>query len=192
MSHDLRIAVAQINLWVTDIDRNAERIIECVRQAVEQEADVVVFPELTLSGYLPEDLLMRPELQRSMDAAMARILANVGDIYAVIGLPEKTQTGLYNAACVVHRHKIIATYYKQCLPNYGVFDEKRYFKTGTHPCVVDMRGHRIAITICEDLWHLAQPSNSAPSSQSSSSASTLHRTMFKKLRNASKCFAIAS
>lgn len=157
MSQSIRIAMAQINLLVGAVDENARHIIQAVKRARnELHAQVVVFPELALTGYPPEDLLLRPEFHDQVLAALELIKQEVGDIYVVLGYPRQARGGLYNAAAVIHQHAIIATYHKQHLPNYSVFDEKRYFSPGTEACVVDISGQPMGITICEDIW-MAQP-----------------------------------
>ncbi len=153
----LKVVMAQINLLVGDIDGNAERIIGCAREAHESHAaDMVVFPELTLTGYPPEDLLLRPSLVQRVDKALSRILAAAVDTVLVFGLPLQREDRLFNALVVVRGSQLLATYYKQCLPNYQVFDEHRYFAAGAEPCVLELFGTRIGFTVCEDLWE-AEP-----------------------------------
>ena len=119
----------------------------------ERAAPVVVFPELTLSGYPPEDLLLRPSIEVRVEQALARICAEMdGSGYAVIGYPRRENGTLYNVAGVLHRGQVVAEYRKQCLPNYQVFDEKRYFSAGSEPCVVDIEGVQVGLSICEDIW----------------------------------------
>ena len=150
----LVVVMAQVNPLVGDIDGNAAAIIARSREAVAaHEAPVVVFPELTLSGYPPEDLLLRPSIERRVEQSLERILAAMtGPAWAVIGYPRRQDGVLYNVAGVLHRGKIIAEYRKQELPNYQVFDEKRYFRAGTQPCVVEIAGVRVGLSICEDIW----------------------------------------
>ncbi|MBI5460998.1 MAG: NAD+ synthase [Gammaproteobacteria bacterium] len=153
MSNRLRIVMAQINLLVGDVRGNAQQVIEtALRARDELHAQVVVFPELTLTGYPPEDLLLRPGMQMHVLAALERIKHEVRGIYIVVGHPHHATGGLYNAASVIHDGHILATAHKQHLPNYSVFDEKRYFTPGSEPCVVDIEGLRLGITICEDIW----------------------------------------
>jgi len=117
-----------------------------------KEADIVLFPELTLTSYPPEDLLLRKGLYTQLDVAMARIGREVHDIDLLVGYPRRTAAGLYNACSVIRHGRIIATYHKQHLPNYSVFDEKRYFVPGDRACVFDLRGIPTALSICEDIW----------------------------------------
>jgi NAD+ synthase (glutamine-hydrolysing) len=150
----LNILMAQMNTLVGDFDGNTERVVEIIRWA-ERECDVpvVVFPELTLSGYPPEDLLLRPSIELRVERALDRIRAELtGSAYAIIGYPRKLEGRLYNVAGVMHRGQIVAEYRKQRLPNYAVFDEKRYFNAGDEPCLVDIEGVRVALSICEDIW----------------------------------------
>lgn len=149
----IRVVMAQLNFLVGDIDGNARRVVESARRArAELNADLVVFPELTLTGYPPEDLLLRPSLANRVDRALAEVAGAGIESAIVIGFPETTEDGLFNALSVIHRGRRIATYHKQRLPNYQVFDEQRYFRAGGSPCLVELFGARIAFTICEDLW----------------------------------------
>jgi NAD+ synthase (glutamine-hydrolysing) len=153
MTERLKIAMAQLNAVVGDITGNANKIIEACKYArLNLGADCVVFPELTLTGYPPEDLLLRPGFQRHVSKVLDNLVGKISGIDVVIGYPEKTEQGLFNAASVVREGRILATYHKQILPNYGVFDEKRYFMSGTDPLVVPIRGVEVGITICEDVW----------------------------------------
>jgi NAD+ synthase (glutamine-hydrolysing) len=150
----LNILMAQMNTLVGDFAGNTARVIETISRAGSAaDATIVVFPELTLSGYPPEDLLLRPSIERRVEQSLQRILAAItGPAWAVIGYPRRQDGVLYNVAGVLHRGKIIAEYRKQELPNYQVFDEKRYFRAGTEPCVVDIAGVRVGLSICEDIW----------------------------------------
>jgi NAD+ synthase (glutamine-hydrolysing) len=150
----LNILMAQMNTLVGDFDGNTTRVIEVIQQAQqEREAPVVVFPELTLCGYPPEDLLLRPSISLRVKQSLERIQAAMdGSAYAVIGYPRREEGVLYNVAGVLHRGEIIAEYRKQQLPNYQVFDEKRYFSPGDQPCVVNIAGVALGLSICEDIW----------------------------------------
>jgi len=153
MTQKLKVIIAQLNFLVGDIDGNTEIVIESSRKAIdEHSADMIVFPELTLTGYPMEDLLLRPSLKNRVGNAIDRILSTNLDITIVLGYPSFSNSKLYNALGVIHRGEIIATYFKQCLPNYQVFDEKRYFEPGNETCIVEVRNIRCAFTICEDLW----------------------------------------
>ena len=150
---NLRIAIAQIDLLVGDIAGNARRVLETARRARDElQAQAVVFPELALAGYPPEDLIQRPGFIQQIDRALRELVGAVSGIDVVVGFPEK-QTGMpYNSAAVLRDGAIHAVYRKHALPNYGVFDEKRYFLPGTEPCVFDLQGVPVGITICEDVW----------------------------------------
>ncbi|MGB6976930.1 MAG: NAD+ synthase [Gammaproteobacteria bacterium] len=155
MSSTLRVVLAQIDLLVGDIEGNADKIIAQSRRARDQfKADLVVFPELSLTSYPPEDLLLRPALYQRVNAALQKLQDNLKDIDVIIGYPAQTPEGFYyNKASLIHKGAIAVSYCKQILPNYSVFDEKRYFKPGHRPCVTTIKGIPVAITICEDMWH---------------------------------------
>ncbi len=156
MSTPIRVLMAQLNLRVGDIPGNTERVIETALKARdEHKADLVLFPELALSGYPPEDLLLRPSLELRIEQALERIKADVSGITLVLGYPRYAGGALYNMAGVIRDGELICEYAKQCLPNYQVFDEQRYFVAGTQPGVFEHRGVRIGLSICEDIWHSA-------------------------------------
>jgi NAD+ synthase (glutamine-hydrolysing) len=150
----LRIAVAQTNLVVGDVAGNTASIIGTAQRARDEHAaDLVVFPELALTGYPPEDLLLRPGLYRQADAAVEDICRRVRGIHMVIGFPLREAGRIYNACSLLHDGRSLLTYRKQHLPNYSVFDEKRYFQPGALPVeVFSIKSTRVAISICEDLW----------------------------------------
>ena len=155
MAQQITVVLAQLNFLVGDIDGNTDLVIESARRAIsEQSADMIAFPELTLTGYPPEDLLLRPSLQRRIDKALARILTAELDIFLVIGFPMRQEAELHNALCVIKGKECLGTYFKQSLPNYQVFDEHRYFTPGSDPLLLEIMGTRCAFTICEDLWEL--------------------------------------
>jgi NAD+ synthase (glutamine-hydrolysing) len=149
----LRIALAQLNFLVGDVQGNAARVIEATRRAVATErADLVLFPELTLSGYPPEDLLFHRGFRRQIEAGLARLKREVRDVPLVLGFPEYTSTGIYNSAALIIGGEIAAIHRKAELPNYKVFDEKRYFQAGAQPTVADCEGLRAGLLVCEDIW----------------------------------------
>ena len=152
----LRIALAQFDFPVGDVAGNAGRIIALARQARDEfGAGVVLFPELALSGYPPEDLLLRPSFLADCEAAMQRIAAGIGDgVVAVVGWPQSAGSVVYNAASVLRGGRIERTCRKRELPNYAVFDERRYFDVDpdVEPCVFEVDGVRAGVVICEDLW----------------------------------------
>ena len=153
MSATLNMVMAQLNLVVGDIDGNTTRVIEAAEQARDQlGADMIVFPELTLSGYPPEDLLLRPSLVLRLEQAMTRLQVIKG-IDLVLGAPLNGAHGLENQALVLRDGKVVVRYAKQHLPNYQVFDEKRYFVSGRETCIYEYKGVKIALLVCEDLWY---------------------------------------
>lgn len=149
----MRVALAQLNLLVGDVAGNTTRVIEtAVRARDELHADLVLFPELTLTGYPPEDLLLHRGLRRQVADAELRIQAAAKGIALVWGAPEWADGGCYNTAALAVDGAIRARYRKQALPNYAVFDEKRYFDPGNTNCVFEFGGLRCGLTICEDMW----------------------------------------
>lgn len=154
MSDHLRIVMAQLNLLVGDVGGNTLAVINAACRARDEfQARVVVFPELALTGYPPDDLLLRSDFLGEISAAIARLCREVRDVTLIVGAPLRSGTGLMNAALVIEQGRVVATYAKHCLPTYGVFDDTRYFQPGSEPCVVDIEGCRIGVTICEDAWH---------------------------------------
>ena len=150
---NLCIAIAQLDFLVGDLRGNARRVLDAAREARDRlQAHAVVFPELALAGYPPEDLILRPDFMAQAEHVLDEIASQVRGIDVILGFPEN-QTGMpYNSAAVLRDGKIHAVYRKHALPNYGVFDEKRYFRPGSEPCVFDLQGVPVGITICEDLW----------------------------------------
>jgi NAD+ synthase (glutamine-hydrolysing) len=145
--------MAQLDFLVGDIHANTARIIAACRQSREElAADVIVFPELAVTGYPPEDLLFRPRFLELVDVALAQLCREIGGITAIVGHPWRRGRVLYNVASVIDQGRVIGRYCKQYLPNYSVFDEKRYFSAGDSPCLVTLRDIPVAITICEDIW----------------------------------------
>jgi NAD+ synthase (glutamine-hydrolysing) len=149
----IRIALAQLDLFVGDVDGNVTRIIDGAREARSRyRADVVLFPELAVSGYPPEDLLFHGGMRRRIAQGLERARREIRDITAVVGYPEYASKGIYNAAALLRDGVIFANHRKQCLPNYQVFDEKRYFHPGSTATVVDLAGARWGLMVCEDVW----------------------------------------
>ncbi len=153
----LRIALSQMNPTVGALDANATRIIDCVVEAERLGADIVAFPELALTGYPPEDLVLKPEFIRDNIAALQRVAASVGDITAIVGFVDTDDTDIYNAAAIIQQGRVVGCHRKFYLPNYSVFDEQRYFKAGTEWSVYTVRGVEIGVTICEDIWYPVGP-----------------------------------
>lgn len=151
--NNLKIGLAQINFLVGNIAGNVENIIQAASYARDElGADIIVFPELIVTGYPAEDLLLRKDFIEEANNAIHLIVESVNDIALVIGFPELADGKLYNSAIVLHNGVTLACYRKQALPNYGVFDEQRYFTAGTQPCVFEFNGSFIGLTICEDVW----------------------------------------
>lgn len=153
----LRLGLAQINLTVGGLDGNVRKILEYVDRARELGVDVVSFPELAVTGYPPEDLLLRPAFIDAGLKALDEIAAGCSDITAVIGFADRVELDVYNAAAVIHDGSVVDVYHKQRLPNYGVFDEKRYFCEGDEFPVFCVAGIDMSVNICEDIWHLGDP-----------------------------------
>ena len=148
----MKIAIVQFNPVVGNIVGNANRIIEFCRQAQQKGAAAIVFPELAITGYPPEDLLLRPDFISKVEYELDNIANQFPMLNVILGYPERGEGGLFNSVAVLHDGKLKANYRKQQLPNYGVFDEKRYFDAGTSPCVVEIQGVTFGITVCEDIW----------------------------------------
>ncbi|SMF42983.1 NAD+ synthase (glutamine-hydrolysing) [Alteromonadaceae bacterium Bs31] len=149
----LIIAMAQINPLVGDIDGNVQKILSFAQEAQNKyQADLVVFPELTLTGYPPEDLLLRPSCDLRIDRALHKLCSEPMRTHMVIGYPKVVNGKMYNMAGVIYQGRVIFEYAKQCLPNYQVFDEKRYFAEGSENGVFQCMGVSIALSICEDIW----------------------------------------
>jgi NAD+ synthase (glutamine-hydrolysing) len=148
----LRLALAQINFTVGDIEGNTGKIIEYIHKAEESEADIVAFPELSITGYPPEDLLLKPHFIDENLEALERIRASVNEIVAVVGFVDK-RSDIFNAAAIICEREIKHIYHKMFLPNYGVFDEMRYFQAGEDFSIYDIGGALVGVNICEDIWY---------------------------------------
>lgn len=153
MNQHLRIAMGQLNMLVGDVVGNTEKLVHAARHAHKDlGADLIAFPELALTGYPPEDLLFRNDLLSQVETQLAVLAKEIRGIDVIVGHPQRQSGKLYNAASLLRHGRVHTTYFKQHLPNYGVFDEKRYFVSGVEPCIVDVRGTAVGITICEDVW----------------------------------------
>ena len=156
----IRVALAQLNFRLGDFDSNVASITEAYDQSLEREADVVVFSELAVCGYPPEDLLLKQRFLEDARAALEDIAARTSDAVAVVGFPEQEGQDIYNSAAVCHQGAVKGIYRKQLLPNYSVFDEKRYFSPGTSAGpIVQIAGVMVGISICEDQWFDEGPLN---------------------------------
>jgi NAD+ synthase (glutamine-hydrolysing) len=164
MTDKLRISLSQINLTVGDVEGNTRLIVEDIRRARdEQSADLVVFPELALCGYPPEDLLFHAGLQQRVNDALSLLQAEAQGIAVLLGFPQYDGDAIYNAAAWLEDGAQQGVYRKHCLPNYGVFDEARYFTPGDGVLVRELCGIRLGITICEDNWASADAASAAVS-----------------------------
>lgn len=148
----LTVALAQLNMLVGDIEGNAQKIITTTREQADAGADLVVFPELALTGYPPEDLLLRPDLMVRVNAQLDLITQVSHKTAVLVGHPWPEDGKLYNALSVYAEGRLLIRYYKQKLPNYGVFDELRYFSAGDKNALLELNGVRLGLLICEDLW----------------------------------------
>ncbi|MCR9191569.1 MAG: NAD+ synthase [Gammaproteobacteria bacterium] len=152
MTQPLTVLMAQINPIVGAIESNTDNIIQIITTH-QQNHDLIIFPELAICGYPPGDLLLRQDLYTRVERALQTIAAAALHCHIVLGHPQIVNGFAYNSASILYRSKVKAQYHKQQLPNYGVFDEKRYFTPGkAKACVFTVRGHRIGLGICEDLW----------------------------------------
>jgi len=151
----MKIAIAQINCTVGDIAGNAEKIIASAVQAKAQGATLVVTPELSLCGYPPEDLLLRSDFLDACDEALKVLASKLPDITVIVGHPHQVEDACFNAASILQDGKVLATYHKHALPNYAVFDEKRYFSAGTDALVFKHEDVKIGVLICADVWEPA-------------------------------------
>lgn len=152
MRRTLNIALAQLNFLVGDIEGNGERILKTMAEQEAAGADLVMFSELALSGYSPEDLVFRPDFHQRIVQSLTRIQQASGDCAVLAGHPWQENGRIYNALSFFEKGELRARYFKQELPNYGVFDEKRWFTAGTESCVIHFRGYRLGLLICEDIW----------------------------------------
>jgi NAD+ synthase (glutamine-hydrolysing) len=148
----VRIALGQINSTVGDLKGNSEKILLYIDSALEKQADIIVFPELALTGYPPEDLLLKPHFIDENIIYLKKIISNTGNIIVVLGFAYKDREGVYNSAAIIHNKKLVYKYYKMHLPNYGVFDEKRYFKPGNSNVLLKPKDFSFSVNICEDIW----------------------------------------
>ena len=154
-----RLALAQMNATVGDLEGNAAKIGDLIGRAREEEADLVVFPELALTGYPPEDLLLKPAFLDAAGAALATLARETGgDIAALVGFPERADD-VYNAAALLAGGEVAAVYRKMFLPNYSVFDERRYFQAGDEPALFELNGVAIGLSVCEDIWEPGPPAS---------------------------------
>lgn len=150
MSRKLKLTMAQLNWVVGDIEGNCERMLSTVK--AQEDTDLVMFSELALCGYSPEDLLFRPDFQQRCETQLTRLEQASKKTAIVVGHPWWQNGKIYNALSFFYKGELQARYFKQQLPNYGVFDEKRYFQQGNERCVVPFKGYHLGLLICEDIW----------------------------------------
>ena len=149
----MRLALAQLNTRVGAIDANTTKVLDCARRARDElGCELVLFPELTLCGYPPEDLLLHRGLRSRVEKAFAAVRDGIDGIGMYLGYPEYDGDKIYNSGALLENGKVLANHRKRILPNYAVFDEKRYFEPGATATVADFRGHRFGLIVCEDAW----------------------------------------
>ena len=148
----IKIALAQQDFPVGDMTGNLVRAQKSIASALEKGADIILFPEMAISGYPPEDLLLRPGFMRRCHDVMDELVAGVKGIDVVIGHPWTEGDERFNAVSWVRDGVVLGRYFKQILPNYAVFDERRYFSAGTQPLVIELKGSHIGVIVCEDAW----------------------------------------
>lgn len=153
----IRIGLAQYNFTVGDLEGNLEKIHQVMKEAEQFGVELLIFPELCVTGYPPEDLLLRPKFLDRAWSSVEKLAKEVTEMAVIVGAPH-VEDDVYNAAIVLHRGKIAGWYHKMYLPNYGVFDENRYFQSGRELLVLEMNGMRVGVNICEDLWYPRGPS----------------------------------
>ena len=152
----LRVGLAQINTTIGDLEGNAAKVLEYVERARAQGVDLISFPELTITGYPPEDLVLRPQFIEDNVATLRRVAEGCRGITAVVGFVDSNED-IYNAAAVIHDGRLVDVYHKHFLPNYGVFDENRYFQSGGRFPVYVVAGVGVGVSVCEDIWYPGDP-----------------------------------
>lgn len=154
----IRLALAQINSTVGDIEGNTKKIIDFIEKAKKKECDIIAFPELAITGYPPEDLLLKPSFINKNIKYLKKIADASKDIISIVGFVDKN-VDIFNAAAVLLNGEIVTKYHKNHLPNYGVFDELRYFQKGNEITLLNIEGYKIGLSICEDIWYPENPIN---------------------------------
>jgi predicted amidohydrolase len=193
----LRIAVAQINCVVGDLDCNVRLILDAARSALGQGADLLLTPELALCSYPPEDLLLRPDFLLACARSLAGLALEADHaapgLSLLVGHPHVSGERCFNAASLIRAGRVEATYFKMRLPNYEVFDEERYFDEGSEPLVFEVAGVRVGVNICADVWEPGAPEMPRPPPARRSWPCSMHRpgTWTNRLR-ANRCWPIAS
>ena len=154
----LRLALSQTNFVVGDIEGNTQKIKNTIKEALKHQCDIIAFPELAVTGYPPEDLLFKPSFIEKNLKAVQEIAKESKNIITIVGFVDK-QEDIYNAAAVLLNGKVVAKYHKNFLPNYGVFDEIRYFQRGNEITILNIEGYKVGLSICEDIWYPENPIN---------------------------------
>src|SRR4030042_3008102 len=154
--HSIRVGIAQINSTVGDLSGNTNKIMGFIDQAKSLAVDLLTFPELAITGYPPEDLLLKPQFISQNKECLDRIIEHSSGIAIVVGFVDSAGD-IYNAAAVVYNKELVGVYHKVYLPNYGVFDENRYFQSGTNYSIFNTCGVGMGVSICEDMWYEAGP-----------------------------------
>ena len=152
INQGMKLAIAQMNFVVGDIAGNSAKILSAAEQAKQNGATLLLTPELSLTGYPPEDLLLRADFNAASQAALLQLAQKIDGITVIVGHPHAYQGNCYNAASVLQDGKVLATYHKHALPNHSVFDELRYFSAGTEPLVFEHQGVKCGVLICADVW----------------------------------------
>ena len=150
----MRVGLGQFNAIVGDLDGNIEKVRKFYARAIQEDVDLLIFPELSVCGYPPEDLVLKKHFLDECAKSIENIAAEFPDITLIVGFVENDREGSYNSAAVLQGGKIHKIYRKGRLPNYGVFDERRFFQPGVEPLVVNVGGIDIAVTICYDIWDI--------------------------------------
>jgi len=159
----VRIGLAQINTTVGDIKGNFQKILDYILKDKKYGVEIISFPELAITGYPPEDLLLKPKFVEENIKMLEKLAIEINNIVAVVGFVNRKNKNLYNAAAVLYKKKIIGIYHKILLPNYGVFDEKRYFTQGDEPTIFKIDEVIFGVNICEDIWHKTGPTKTQAS-----------------------------
>ncbi|MDD5495568.1 MAG: NAD+ synthase [Candidatus Omnitrophica bacterium] len=163
MKRNMRFAIAQIDCCVGDFEGNLKKMTACLQQAKQTGVDIIAFPELAVTGYPPEDLLLKARFIDENLETLRKLSRSVEDVVAVIGFVDRIGSDIYNAAAVIYKGKVLGKYYKMFLPNYGVFDEHRYFRQGKEPIVFKWGDLVFGVNICEDIWHEDGPTRAQAS-----------------------------
>jgi len=149
---NVRVAIGQINTVVGDLGGNSRKISSCIKEAISKNIDLIIFPELSITGYPPEDLLLKRHFIKENMKYLKKISREINNIVAIVGFVDEKKGNIYNSAAVISNKKIIYVYHKMHLPNYGVFDEKRYFKPGFENRLIKIKDLSFVVNICEDIW----------------------------------------